>query len=178
MVKKYNVARIQNNKVVETNVLEVEDSLINNYLTEFSYVLLNIIEPPTLLEFQFLDEEKKYRKNKNDEWEEYQDVIDTPFDEAKEQKDAELSSSFRNDIDWTDEENQFYQKWKGLNTSDTSYDEWYGKVVTYWNEAYTEKQANNVSLSKAKTLADLRKIQYSPQHKNTKESLQTPYQTT
>ena len=172
MVENFKVGIVANNRIVETNWIVADEKTLPQLLQEFNYVQIIEINKPALLDFQTLSEEKF--RNNNGEWQSYYNAVDIPLKDAKEQKDDELSSLFRLDIGWTDEENQFYQKWKASNPNDTSYDAWYVKVTTYWNEAYTEKLKNNTSLKAAKTLEDLRNITYAPTHTNTKESLKTP----
>ena len=176
MVENYRIARIENNKVVATNFVALDSYNADSFIDYLGWVRFKEIDNPTLLEFQSLSEEK-YRLVKGKWWESYKDVVEISFEEARHQKRDEISNAFKQDILWTDEENQFYQKWTSLNADDTSYDEWHGKVIQYWNEAYIQKKANKLALSRATTLTHLRAMQYSPTHVDQQESLQTPYQT-
>ena len=131
------------------------------------------IEAPEAIEFQRLGE-FRYRQNSKKKWEIYREIVTLDLAEAKRLKKQKLSELFKQDVEWTDEELQFYQKRKGIN--DNSYGQWWQAVSTYHSEAYTEKQRAQSAVGAAGTLQDLRLVSYNSTHANTKESLQTPYQ--
>ena len=131
------------------------------------------IEAAEAMEFQKLGE-FRYRQNNKKGWEIYREIISLELAEAKDLKKEKIGEFFRQDVEWTDEELQFYQKRKGIN--DNSYDQWWEAVSTYHSEAYAEKQRAQRAVETAETLAALRLVSYSPAHARSREELQTPYQ--
>lgn len=134
-----------------------------------------ILPIPRLKKYQTLSE-RKYR-SRGQYIEEYQEAVDMTIDEARTLATEELSAQFYSDILWTDEENQFYSKWKFQHSGEDEenvYDAWYGKVVRYWNESLTEKRLKKTKIGEANSLTELRRIRYNPSHTDTKESLLSP----
>ena len=165
------VARIVNTKL-ETNNIVLDGNVLPNFLISQGWKRVN---RTTVTLDQY--ETKITEFTENEDTIEIREVkSDILFEEAKQQKNEELSQAFREDIIWTEEEKEFYEKYKSLNPEDTSYDSWYQRVLAYWNEAYTEKSANNESLESASTVSDLRAIQYSPTHTESFDILKTPIQ--
>ena len=165
--------QIKNNKVVaEANPTpEADGSIPKFYRDQGGWVEGYVESSRTLGKFEFFSEEK-YKKTAG-KWYRYHSVLSISQAEAKAQKKEEMREAFREDILWTDEELQFYQKRKGA--SDNSYSQWWSAVATYHGEAYTEKQRCKRAMETADSLADLSLISYNPTHVKSKEELQSPY---
>ncbi len=93
---------------------------------------------------------------------------------AKEALQDAIESDFLDDILWTDEELQFWQKRKAV--GDDSYDAWFMQVAKYHDESYKAKQKAQASIAKASTIEEIQAVSYKPSHTYTRQALATPKQ--
>ena len=144
--------KIKNNTVIaESNPTPQGGAIPQFYQSQGGWVK-GYVETQAIREFEYFTEQPQYKK-KAGKWYRYYAALELGLVEAKAQKQKEIKENFRDDILWTDEELQFYQKRKGIN--DDSYSQWWSAVSTYHNESYTEKQRAQKAVEAAESLASL-----------------------
>ena len=173
------IVKLENDQIVDhNNIVEEDSGGFPQFLTDEGWIECEEPTIPQLAEYQELgDIQYIYDSQTNTATATYQ-IQGKDYSEWGTYKDfvkSKLKGQYMDDVVWTDNAKIFYDKFKALNPSNTDFDTWWNEVITYWNEARTERSANKQSVDSATTDEELATLSYSPTHAKTKEQIDNTY---
>ena len=102
--------QIKNNTVIAEANPTPQDGAIPQFYQDQAGWIRGYVEEQSIQEFEYFSGPRY--KQKNGKWYRYHTVLELSLADAKAQKRKQIKEAFRQDILWTDEELQFYQKRK------------------------------------------------------------------